>query len=356
MRNRGLGGIYQRGKIWWIHYSIGGKQRMESSGSEVKRQALDLLRQRLSEIERGELVGAEARDLRFEDLAQKLDSDYVRNGRRSIKRARLCIARLGRTFSGWRALAITTEAIESYRDAELEKGLAPATVNLDLSALKRMFNLAVRSRLLPSRPYVPMLELNNVRRGFFEHAAVVRLLEALPARLRPLVETAYATGWRRGELLALCWPQVDFEAETMRLEPGTTKNREGRTFPWGRFPRLRQVLLEQADATRALELRSGRIIQHVFHRDGFQIRDFGAAWREACAGAGCPGMLFHDLRRTAVRNLERAGVPRSVAMQLTGHKTESVYRRYAIVSEADLGAGVERLADFQSARKRRRAL
>jgi hypothetical protein len=74
-----------------------------------------------------------------------------------------------------------------------------------------------------------------------------------------------------------------------------------------------------------------------------QSNDFRGAWEQACRKAGVPDQLFHDLRRTAVRNLERASVPRSWAMSLTGHKTEAVYRRYAIVSEADLFEAGRRL-------------
>jgi integrase len=74
----------------------------------------------------------------------------------------------------------------------------------------------------------------------------------------------------------------------------------------------------------------------VFHRKGKPIKSYRKALAAACIAAGCPGRLMHDFRRTAVRNLERAGVSRSVAMKVTGHKTESVYRRYAIVCSGDL--------------------
>ncbi len=77
-----------------------------------------------------------------------------------------------------------------------------------------------------------------------------------------------------------------------------------------------------------------------------EVRTIARVWEKACKKASCPGRLFHDLRRTAVRNLERAGVPRSIAMKITGHKTEAVYRRYAIVNEADVAEGLERLAGY----------
>jgi integrase len=93
---------------------------------------------------------------------------------------------------------------------------------------------------------------------------------------------------------------------------------------------------------KALE-KAGTICRYVFHRHGRRIKGFRKAWANACEAAGLPGRIPHDLRRSAVRNMERAGLSRSVAMQLTGHKTEAVYRRYAITSEADLREGVERL-------------
>ena len=170
------------------------------------------------------------------------------------------------------------------------------------------------------------------------------MLDEFPPDVRALVEFLHLTGWRLGEAKPLTWRQVDFGAGTVRLEPGTTKNDEGRTFPFGALPRLAELLRSQREHTSALEREQERLIPWVFHRNGKPIRSFHDAWRRACRRAGVPGRLIHDLRRTAVRNFERAGVPRSVAMKLSGHKTESIYRRYAIVSEADLAEGVRKVA------------
>jgi len=137
---------------------------------------------------------------------------------------------------------------------------------------------------------------------------------------------------------------VDFKAGVVRLEPGTTKNDEGREFPFSALPALEAVLKEQRAWTDALERRLGRKVERVFHRDSRPIKAYRRAWVTACKKALLVGMIPHDLRRTAVRNLERAGVSRSVAMKLTGHKTEAVYRRYAIVSESDMREGAAKLA------------
>jgi len=204
-------------------------------------------------------------------------------------------------------------------------------------------NLAVRNGLISTRPVFPTISANNIRAGFFESAELAAVLAQLPVPLRAPTRFAAITGWRKRECLDLTWDQVDLGAGVLRLDPGTTKNDEGRIYPFGRHAELAALVREQRAYTDQVQKRRGAVVPSVFHREGEPIKSMDNAWRAACKRAGYPGRLFHDLRRTSVRALERAGVARSVAMQLTGHKTESVYRRYAIVSERDLGEGVAKL-------------
>lgn len=161
----------------------------------------------------------------------------------------------------------------------------------------------------------------------------------MPAEIQPLIQFAAITGWRiASEVLPLEWRQVDMEAGEVRLDAGTTKNGEGRVFP---FTADLQALVEARQAEHERLKQAGHLCPLVFVRvrsngKPRRIASFTAAWRSACGKAGCPGRIPHDLRRTAVRNLVRAGIPERVAMQLTGHKTPSVFARYDIVSGGDL--------------------
>lgn len=210
------------------------------------------------------------------------------------------------------------------------------------------FNLACTAGALTQRPPVPKIKVSNARRGFFADAELEAILQHLPQYLRPLIEVAYICGWRRGELLALQWAQVDWESGTIRLERGTTKSGEPRTFPFGEHPRLAGLLREQREMTSALERATGSVCPWVFHRNGRQLRGwYYDSWPTACRKAGVPGRLVHDLRRSAVRNLVRAGVSEQVAMTLSGHKSRSVFDRYNITSSADQREAVQKLAALQ---------
>jgi integrase len=192
------------------------------------------------------------------------------------------------------------------------------------------------------KPHFPLLQEDNVRTGFFEPDQYRAVLSRRPAHLQPVIAFAYVTGWRiPSEVLTLEWRQVDFDGREVRLDPGQTKNREGRVFPF--TPDLEALLRAQQAMTDALKPTKG-IIPFVFHRYGRRVTKFPKTWRDACVAGGCPGRIPHDLRRTAVRNLVRAGVSETVAMKLTGHKTRSVFERYNIVSDGDLREAVAKLA------------
>jgi integrase len=187
-------------------------------------------------------------------------------------------------------------------------------------------------------PFIPMLKEDNVRSGFFEHPEFLALRDALPDYLKGFVSFAYKTGWRVSEIAGLTWTQVDLENNIVRLDVGSTKNREGRTVYLD--DELREVFKAQWEARK----KSGKIISFVFPNrawDGM-ITDLRKAWRQACKKAGVGKRLFHDFRRTAVRNMVRAGVPERVAMMISGHKTRSVFDRYDIVNEADLQVAAQK--------------
>jgi integrase len=177
----------------------------------------------------------------------------------------------------------------------------------------------------------------------------------LPVSLQPIVAFAYITGWRTpSEILPLEWRHVDMKAGEVRLDPGTTTNDDGRVFPFTRA--LRRLLEDQQQVAETLKRERDIMARSVFSythgkKAGQRITEsgFNKAWRKARAAAGCPGRIPHDFRRTAVRTLVRAGVPERVAMQLTGHKTRSVFERYNIVSSGDLRDAARRLDTYASA-------
>ncbi len=169
--------------------------------------------------------------------------------------------------------------------------------------------------------------------------------KALPIALRPVVTFGYLTGWRvRSEVLPLEWNQVDREAKLLRLHPGSTKNGQGREVGYGDNAELCELIDAQWQLHEQLQ-KSGTISPLVFPRQtGKRIKSFRGAWIVACEAAGCPGRLVHDLRRTAVRNLVRAGVSEKTAMTVTGHKTRSVFDRYDIVNTEDTRAALGKLS------------
>lgn len=315
-------GKRHRGKIWHAAWSESGKRYRESTGSESKAEAVAYLNRRLAER-------AEPRaNMTLGEMRDRLLARYERDGLKSKARMEQAAAHLVRFFGeGRTASDITEEWVDEYIEHRLQEGAANGTVNRELAALKRMYKLI---RL--EHPVPEMLKEADPRSGFFEAQDFADVLAELPDEIRPVALLGYYTGMRMSEILGLRWMDVDFESGFLRLPVGSTKNREGRSIPL--FPQVREVLEEQRRQADIVQQERGRLVKHVCFRyeSGKQIKCCRQAWKGACERAKVD-RLFHDLRRTAARNMVLAGLSTHEAMKITGHKTASVFQRYAILSD-----------------------
>ena len=341
---------------WWIKYQVGGRPHCVSSNSEKKAEAKRLLKTREGEVVNGGPIPAPVGRVTFEDAAADLQHDYRTNRRRSWRVVALRLTKhLAPYFAHRRLITISTGDVRAYTARRLAQGASNAAVNRDLIIVKRMCTLALQAGKLTVRPYIPLLQERNIRTGFFEREPFERVQHHLPAHLRGIVAVAYITGWRTpSEILPLEWRQVDLHVGEVRLDPGSTKNGEGRVFPFTR--ELRRVFEDQQTIADDLTRARGLLARYVFcyptgKKAGQRITEsgFNKAWRQARVAAGCPSRIPHDFRRTAVRNLVRAGVPERVAMTLTGHKTRSIFERYNITSPGDLRDAARRLDAYAAA-------
>jgi integrase len=224
-------------------------------------------------------------------------------------------------------------------------------VNRETGALKQAFNLARKQACLTRVPYIPMLREDNARQGFVEHGDFEDLVTNLPDPINDIARFGYLSGWRRGEIVSLTWDAVDRAAREVRLR--TSKNGQGRVLPvegdlWD--------LIERRWNARTIEQRDGttKLSEFVFHRNGQPVVDFRKPWKQACKKARIRGRIFHDLRRTAVRNMIRAGVTQSVAMSISGHKTVSMFTRYNITNASDKLDALRRTAELLAAQPKKK--
>jgi integrase len=311
----------------------------------VKSHALTYLKERLKDFELN--LGSTRPELvTFDELAEDLKTDYKIEGNKSLDRVKLSISHLEKVFKGMRAMEINTPRIKKYIDIRLEEGAANATINRELAALMRMLNLGAEHS--PPKvlkvPKLKKLKEASPREGFFEHQEFLKVLEKLPEFYRGPVIFGYKVGWRQDEILGLRWINVDMKEGTVSLTMGTTKNEDGRIVYLD--SELQQLLMdlweERKESEKLLpwvfpnEGRTNRILKSTFHK----------AWVKACKDAKFPGKLFHDLRRTAVRNMVRAGIPERVAMMVAGHKTRSIFDRYNIVDPRDLKGAALKIGSY----------
>lgn len=340
---RGLGSIFRRpgSPYWYIQYSANGRMVRESSGSDKHSDAQRLLKLRHSQITE-QRFNPVAEKIRVGELLDDLEAHYNRVGIKSIVSIVQHVAHLRPLLSECFVSRLNTPTINRYVDSRLASGAARGSINLELAYLKRALRLGAKAN--PPKvyriPQIELLEVNNVRKGFFEHDQLTKLLPYLPKDVVGPTLFSYYTGMREAEILSLRWNQIEWDANILRLAPGTTKNTLGRVIPIN--PELKNIL----DAQKSF---SAEWIFPNLKGERKSPNSLSNQFREASEKAGMKGVMFHDLRRTGVRNLVRAGVPEKVAMEISGHKTRSVFERYNIVDERDLHNAMARLSEWHSA-------
>jgi integrase len=319
-----------------MQYFNRGRRVRESTSRERYKDAQAVLNKKLLAI--GDGPAATTPQPTVAGLYAAIERDYVTNGRKSLSHLKgLWKNHLEPVFATIVAADLTSSQISAYIEKRRGAGAANASINRELAALKRMYKLAVKEQRLKAVPYIGLLEERNVRKGFLRDAqydALARETAKAGLWLRAMFEVSCTFGWRKGELTGLRVSQVDLVEGTIELHPGETKNDQGRLVLMTK--RIRGLLSECITGKESSDL--------VFTRgDGSPAGNFRAAWARACQDAGVAGLLFHDLRRTGVRNMRRRGITEKVAMRISGHRTRAVFERYNIVDASDLKQAVEAL-------------
>jgi integrase len=347
-RERGEGGLFKMkgSRMWYGQWYQNGNQIRVSLKTDVKEKAKRELRRKMGDAERGAAPENETRKLRYGNLRQALLDDYMRRGNKSLqvlsdgKETVWGLAALDKFLGfsekepGIHVGAITVDKIRDFIRARQREGVGNAAINRSLALLRRMLNIARMEGKVQFMPVVRLLKEPPARKGFVTRAQFENLLSKLPPNLRPLVTFLYYCGVRVGEATQIDWSQVDLEGAMIRLEGEQTKTSEARIVP------LPDVLV---DALKKRKKKEGLVF------DDTNLRE---QWTKATVAAEMPGLLVHDLRRSAIRNLIAAGVPEKVAMSISGHKTRAVFDRYHIVDAADVVNAMSKLQKRQLAESR----
>jgi len=357
------GELVEASPYWYMVWRVGGRQFKKSSGTDVKQEALSQLRDIIQKSKQGFQTSADNSKLTYEHFRQHFINDYRDKQFRSLltnketgKQYVCGLNHLDDFFAGRKITNITADAIDHFKLERKKSGAANGTINRSLAILRRMFKIAMKRGKVQFTPAIEMLPEPKGRQGFLDIGDYEALYNALPEHVRPMLAVGFYTGMRLGEILNLKWFQVSISENKIILESEDVKNKEARIIPLiGPLPELFENLRQKNSDS-----------EYVFlgvHSE--PIKSFIKAWRNACIKVGIRvkingaevashfdenrtyhGFLFHDLRRSAVRNFIRSGVSRSIAMKISGHKTEEVFERYNITSEEDLQDAAVQVADF----------
>jgi integrase len=367
---KGRGIIVRRAgsRFWWVKLYLpkrpGDRKRRrieKSSKSERYSDALELLRKLESQhIEQRKPVTKG--DPTFADGMAAVVMHYKLKGRKTLVDTERRIDKHLTPYFGGRLLAdLAMTDFEAYATHRLKEGAKPASVNRELANMRLAYTRLTKAGVLHHRPVIELLAEDNVRQRIFSPDELARVLKELPVDLRPIVQFASIASWRISEVRGLTWDRVDRVKKQCRLDVGGTKSGDGRVYPYGADPTITAIIDVQWRAHKGRlqdKTTAGHNCPHVFTRWGRKrgpdgkyivlhrnIGDFRKAFASACTRAGVPpGAWVHDLRRVGITAMSDAGVPRKVAMGLSGHKTERTFDRYHIVTTEGLAAAVSQTA------------
>jgi integrase len=288
--------------------------------------------------------------LTVHDLLEALKTDLQLRGKLSSQNASH-LKRADGDFGNRLAIALTAEQIDAYKKARLAEANAPASINRPLQLIRQAYGFAVKRDHISRVPNIEFLsEKGNARKGFCDEPTFRRILKVLPSYLKDFCLFGYCTGMRYGEIRSLKWAYVSGDVIELQAvdAKGDRDESNARLIPMvGKD--LAGILQRRRTARKVKTDEGTTLAVLIFHHNGNPIVDIRKAWKTACKKAGVAGLLFHDLRRSAVKNLDEAGVSRDVAKSISGHKTDAMYTRYNIADVKRKRKALELVQEFREA-------
>jgi integrase len=345
-RRRGDGRIFKRWNRWWISYYApkeGRSVEIREPAGKTEAEAVRLLQRRRTELAAHQegftrFRGPAEERVFVRDLLSLVEKDYEVREIKSLPQLRSRLLHLKPYFFRDKAVGSLTLRILGYVQHRRDEGAAPATINRELEILQRGFALGVESGLISSAPKIRSLPENNARQGFFEKPDFENVIGEIRDRdVCDFLRFFYATGMRPKEIRSLTWKTYSKEDGTIRLHERDSKTPFGRAIPVEGF--IKEIVNRRVKRRRL-------DCPFIFHRNGKRMGEFRKTWKKACVAAGLEDRWVYDIRRTAVRNMTRAGVDATVAMRISGHRTRQIFDRYNIVSDADLRAAVQTTSKY----------
>jgi integrase len=348
--------VYKRGGRYWYTFVFDGRRIQRSAKTKNAKLAADIEKAAWNNLARGAVglpTDGPQKNITVGELLDTLKATF--EDEKKLSQQQLSVLKLARReFGSKLASELTSKDVEAYITEKRQDGKKNATINRVTETLRRAFRVAK----LPAPEIRHLSEAGNARKGFFSVQELELVVANLPENLRDFTRFAFATAWRKGEVASLRWSDV--EDDLIRLRAERSKNGEARQIV---IDGDLTEIIKRRRALRAIETSEGTLLcENIFHRKGEVVVEFRKSWARACVAAKvgtmacskckgegddltCPhcnrptkyrGKIFHDLRRSGVRDMIRGGVPQSVAMKISGHKTASMFRRYDIASESDL--------------------